>query len=122
MSDEPLLAWQWRLYRANHRDRANLAIHLVTQPLFIAGLAGLAIAPLLGIWWLLAVAPLAMIAAVALQGRGHRMEAEPPVPFRGPLDVIARLLAEQLITFPRYVLTGELARAWRGASTTRKAA
>jgi hypothetical protein len=36
-----------------------------------------------------------------------------PVPFRGPLDVLVRIFAEQFVTFPRFVLTGGLARAWR---------
>jgi hypothetical protein len=113
--NEPLLAWQWRLYRDGHRDRRNLAIHLATQPVFVAGTAALVAAPLVGALWLLITGPVAMAAAMALQGRGHAREATPPIPFRGPLDVVARIFAEQLITFPRFVLSGELARAWRAA-------
>jgi hypothetical protein len=113
MQDEGLLAWQWRLYRDNHRDRSNLAIHLATQPLFVAGLGAVLAAPFTMLW-LLAAGPAAMVTAVALQGRGHKREAVPPVAFRGPLDVVRRLFAEQLITFPRYVLSGNLRQAWRG--------
>jgi hypothetical protein len=53
--------------------------------------------------------------AMALQGRGHRRESTPPAPFSGLPDVIFRIFAEQLITFPRFVLSGEFARAWRQA-------
>lgn len=112
--DEGLLAWQWRLYRDNHRDRRNLTIHLATQPLFVAGLGALVAAPFT-ILWLLAAGPAAMGFAMAMQGRGHKKEAVAPVPFRGPLDVARRIFAEQLITFPRYVVSGELARAWRAS-------
>ena len=57
----------------------------------------------------------AMAVAMALQGKGHRLEQEPPARFRSPLDVIARIFAEQLVTFPRFVLSGGFARAWREA-------
>ena len=109
MADEGLLAWQWRLYKDNHRDPGNLTIHLITQPIFVAGLVGLVVSPLLA-WWLAVAGPVAMVGAIAAQGRGHAREEVPPVPFRGPLDVVRRIFAEQLITFPRYVLTGELRR------------
>ena len=117
--DESLLAWQWRLYQGNHTDRKNLTIHLLTQPLFVAGLVAAIAGPLIGAWWLLAAGPAAMVLAIALQGRGHKIEAVPPVPFRGPGDVVKRIFAEQLITFPRYVLSGGLATAWRGVQDRR---
>ena len=44
--------------------------------------------------------------SLALQGRGHKMEAVPPVPFESPANAMSRLLAENLITFPRFVLSG----------------
>ena len=114
MRNEPLLSWQWRLYRDGHRDRTNLAIHVATQPVFAAGAVALVAAPVASLW-LFVAGPVAMAVAMALQGRGHSREATPPVPFSGPLDVFARIFAEQLITFPRFVLSGELARAWRAA-------
>ena len=106
-----LLAWQWGLYAEGHRDRRNLIIHAATVPLFDAGTLIALAAPWLGPVALggLALLPLAM----ALQGRGHRGERVSPVPFAGPLDVLARIFAEQLITFPRFVLGGGFARAWR---------
>jgi hypothetical protein len=112
---EGLLAWQWKHYQANHRDRRNLLLHGLTAPLFQVGTLLLATLPLTSPW--LALPGLVgMVGAVALQGRGHRIETAQPVPFRGPLDVIARLFAEQWVTFPRFVLSGEFARAWRATS------
>ena len=114
MRNEPLLSWQWNHYPEAHRDRRNLAIHLATAPLFVAGLVGLVLSPFVA-WWLAAVGLGAMLVTVALQGRGHKMETSPPLPFDGPLDVVKRLFVEQTITFPRFVLSGGLARAWREA-------
>jgi len=113
MKDEGFLTWQRRLYDDGHRDRVNLAIHILTQPLFVAGLVATVAGPIVGAWWLLAAGPAAMLVAIALQGRGHRREGVAPVPFRGPLDVVRRLAAEQLITFPRYLLSGGWGQAWR---------
>ena len=109
---EGLLAWQWSLYRDGHRDHGNLVIHLLTVPIFWAGTLAVPLAAL-GPWWLAPAGLGAMVTAVASQGRGHRREKTEPVPFRGPLDVVARLFAEQWITFPRYLLSGALARRWR---------
>ena len=76
---------------------------------FGAGVLLSAATPWLGPWlspdWRLLPPPMAM------QGRGHRRER--PAPFAGALDMILRIFAEQLITFPRFVLSGEFARAWR---------
>ncbi len=108
-----LLRWQWAHYAGGHRDRANLALHALTVPLFQAGTLALLAAPALGAAALSGLA--AMAIAVAAQGRGHRAEANAPLPFRGPLDVVARLFVEQWITFPRFVATGGFARAGREA-------
>ncbi len=111
-----LLSWQRQTYDLNHRDRANLALHIATVPLFQAGSLALVLGPLAGAP-LAALAGLgAMIVAVAAQGRGHRREAEAPVPFADPGDFVSRLLVEQWVTFPRFVLSGDFLRAWRGAA------
>jgi Protein of unknown function (DUF962) len=120
-----LLAWQLRNYPAAHHDRINLVLHAVTVPLFWAGTVALVAALPLGLAELplaagvgLAVAGvLAMAAAVAVQGRGHARETGRPAPFRGPLDVVVRILCEQWITFPRFVATGGFSRAWARAET-----
>jgi len=110
-----LIAWQWALYPAGHTTRLNLLLHILTVPIFEMGtltlLGSLAIAP---VYALLGLAM--MVGAMAVQGQGHAREPQPPVRFRGPLDVIARILAEQWIAFPRFVITGGFARAWAGAS------
>ena len=108
-----LLSWQWSLYPGGHRDRRNLLVHALTVPVFQLGTLALLGAPLLSGW----LAPLgfaAMSGAMVAQGRTHRLERAPPVPFRGPGDVVARIFAEQWLTFPRFVASGGFARAWRG--------
>jgi hypothetical protein len=109
-----LLSWQRELYDEGHRDRTNLLIHLATWPLFVGGFASLVSSPVAG-WPLAAVGLAVMVVAMALQGRGHRRETTPPVPFAGAGDVLSRILAEQLVTFPRYLFGGGFARAWRAA-------
>lgn len=107
-----LLAWQWRLYAAGHRSRANLWIHVFTVPLFWFGTLALFV----GTWrtpWSALVGVVSMAGAMAAQGRGHAGERVAPVPFRGPLDVVARIFLEQWVTFPRYLISGELFRALR---------
>jgi len=48
----------------------------------------------------------AMLASVALQVRGHKLEQSQPRPFKSRFDFVRRVLAEQFFTFPRFVLTG----------------
>jgi Protein of unknown function (DUF962) len=107
-----LLNRQYSNYSRVHGNRVNLVLHLATVPLFMAGTVAVASAWL---WpWLLAIGPAAMMVAMGLQGRGHREEKAPPEPFAGLRDVVARIFAEQWITFPRFVASGGFARAWRG--------
>jgi hypothetical protein len=110
-----LLTWQWSRYPPTHRDRRNLLTHALTAPIFQAGTVALVVAPFVNGWFALA-GIVAMGSAMALQGRTHRLERMRPSPFRGPADVIARFLAEQWVTFPRYIASGEFARAWRESS------
>ncbi len=115
-----LLAWQWKGYPTYHGSRRNLVIHLVTQPIFVAGFFGVLTAPLAGSLVAIVLRVLGGVAAMAVamiaQGRGHALELSPPVPFSGPADAIGRILLEQLVTFPRFVLTGGLAKAWRASA------
>ena len=110
-----LLAWQWSIYRAGHRDRRNLLVHALTVPVFQVGTVALLMSPFLSAWLALFGVG-AMAGTMALQGRTHRLERTAPVPLRGPGDVVARILAEQWLTFPRYVASGGFAQAWRGSS------
>ena len=113
-----LLSWQWSVYSGGHRHRTNLLVHILTVPVFIAGSIAVVFSGWLGIW--LAPAGVAgMMAAIAIQGRTHRLESAAPAPFSGPLDVLARIFAEQWLTFPRFVLSGGFTRAWREADRPR---
>lgn len=111
---EGLLAWQWSLYTDNHRDRRNLLLHALSVPFFQVGTLLLVTAPLTSLAWGLSGLG-AMVAVMITQGRGHRLERSPPVPFNGPLDIPARIFVEQWVTFPRFVLSGGFARMWREA-------
>lgn len=106
-----LLAWQWDLYGPGHSKRSNLLIHILAVPVFQIGTLVLLSSVAFGILFGL-VGVLLMTGAMAAQGKGHAGEAQAPVPFRGPGDVLARIFAEQWITFPRYVLSGGFAKAW----------
>jgi uncharacterized membrane protein YGL010W len=101
-----IMAWQWSGYDRNHRDRGNLLLHFVAVPAFIAGTLSLLTA-LAHRWWLGAIVSLGlMVVSFAVQGAGHKREAEAPIPFDGPGDFLARVFVEQFITFPRFVLSG----------------
>jgi uncharacterized membrane protein YGL010W len=115
---DDLLAWQWANYPAGHTDRKNLAIHIATTPLFLGGTV-LAVVDLFIAPGYVLVGLAAMIVAVALQLRGHKLERNAPLPFAGPVDVVARLFVEQWVTFPRFVISGGFARAWRKGGAAR---
>jgi hypothetical protein len=115
---DDLLAWQWANYPGGHSDRRNLAIHLATAPLFLGGTV-LAVIDLFIAPGYVLVGFAAMIVAVALQLRGHKLERAAPLPFAGPADIVARLFVEQWVTFPRFVISGGFARAWRSAGAAR---
>jgi hypothetical protein len=108
-----LLEWQWRNYAEAHGNRKNLVLHAATVPLFWAGTVAVAAAAPVGWAWLAVAGVIAMIAAVAVQGRGHSLEAAGPAPFRGPIDVVVRIFTEQWVTFPRFVASGGFLRAWQ---------
>jgi len=110
---EGLLAHQWDGYATFHRSRANLLLHIVAVPAFLLGNVGVVIGLLEGAW--VAVLVLAAITALSLlvQRRGHRLEPTPPEPFTGPGNAIVRIVLEQWVTFPRFVLSGGWLRAMR---------
>ena len=111
--DSGLLAWQWEGYPRYHRSRANLLLHIVLVPLFLAGNLALVVG-LLRLDWIEALVGVGcMGVSIALQGRGHAGEPVPPEPFRGPGNAVARIFLEQWITFPRFVATGGWWRALR---------
>ena len=106
MNIRELLQWQWEGYAKYHQSRTNLLIHIVAVPLFLIGTIAFVASLFQLSLMLLAVAVGGMVVAVALQGRGHRLEALPPEPFSGPLNFVSRLVFEQWVTFPRFLISG----------------
>jgi hypothetical protein len=101
-----LLTWQWSDYTAKHRSRTNLLLHIVAVPLFQIGTVILAYALFKVSGAAAALAIVCMVAALVAQGRGHTLEPETPAPFDGAVDFVSRFVAEQWVTFPRFVLSG----------------
>lgn len=122
MRNEPLLPWQWRGYARNHQDPRNLLLHIVAVPIFMAGTLLVVSGVLRLSLPAVALGVVCAVLSMLLQGRGHRLEAERPEPFDGPADIAGRILAEQWITFPRYVLSGQWWRALRQNAGKRAAA
>jgi len=108
-----LPAWQWRNYPQNHQHPTNLALHLIAMPLFIIGFLLI----VSGVFSLslasFAVGVVGILAGLALQRHGHSLEAEASEPFSDRKDAVQRLVVEQFVTFPRFVLSGGWWRAWR---------
>jgi hypothetical protein len=106
MTFSELLEWQWSDYSDKHRNYNSLLIHIFAVPLFWIGALDF-IGALLFRGALFGIGGLIMMGiSVFLQGKGHEMEKAEPAPFKGPADFAQRILAEQFITFPRFVLTG----------------
>jgi phage terminase small subunit len=110
-----LLAWQWNDYSAKHRNRGNLLLHIVVVPVFQLGTLALIYGVVAGRLGVAVLGVAAMAVSIVAQGRGHRRERETPTPFSGTDDVVARLLVEQWVTFPRFVLSGQWYRNLRDA-------
>ena len=106
MSIQQFLRWQWSDYSAKHRSRANLLIHIVAVPLFQAGTLLLVYSALQRAAVVVGLSVACVVVSLAMQGRGHRLETEPPAAFGGAGDLIRRIVAEQWVTFPRFVLSG----------------
>lgn len=127
---QSILAWQWETYTRNHTTRNNLLIHIFAVPLVWAGtflwisafvnLASSASAKAAAdaTWQLVLAGIVCQGLGMALQGRGHKQEAEPPIPFTGPANAITRIVLEQFVTFPRFVLSGAYGKAWRESAGT----
>ena len=110
-----LLAWQWSDYAAKHRDRVNLLLHIVAVPLLQLGMLALIYGVTAGGVAVAVLGVVAILVSVVVQGRGHRREREVPTPFSGADDFVTRLLVEQWVTFPRFVLSGQWYRNLRRA-------
>jgi hypothetical protein len=113
MSPRELARWQWEGYPLYHGNRANLIIHILLVPAFLAGNIALAAGVAMRSWPAAVSGLAAMALSFAAQGFGHGREPNPSIPFAGPANAFARIFLEQWITFPRYVLTGGWLRALR---------
>lgn len=113
-----LIHRQWQHYADHHRHPANLALHMLAVPLFVISslvlLRGLLRLDFLS----LVLAALGLLAALVLQAQGHQYEVHPE---QGQPDTsLQHLLAEQFLTFPRFVLSGAWWRAWKARHRHRK--
>ena len=106
MIRQHLLEWQWSDYAAKHRNRTNLLVHIIAVPLFQIGTVILAYAAIRLSGAAAGLAVACMVASLVAQGRGHRLEREAPEPFAAAADFVSRFVAEQWVTFPRFVLSG----------------
>ncbi|EGI76757.1 Mpo1-like protein [Hylemonella gracilis] len=116
MTPAELLRWQWQDYSKYHASRLNLLIHIVAVPAFLAGNVLLILAVLTAQWPLGLGALVGSLLAFGVQGIGHGKEAQPSVPFSSLSNALGRILLEQWVTFPRYVLSGGWRQALRRAS------
>ena len=102
-------------YQHVPRSRINLAIHIFAVPIFVVTGPAAIVALARGRFASAGLLALGLLISFAAQGIGHRLERNPPEPFRGPLDAIRRILLEQYYTFPLFVFTGAWLKAWRAA-------
>jgi uncharacterized membrane protein YGL010W len=96
-------------YSERHRNQMNLLVHIAVVPLFVIGLVGGVVMLVIGqVAWFGAGVAL-VVYSLMMQKWGHAQEAIPPEPFDGPIDFLNRILTEQFVTFPTFVLSGR----WR---------
>jgi hypothetical protein len=103
-------------YARFHKDRTNLLIHIVAVPIFVLGVVYAAVAAVQGRWLAAGLSLLLPVISLAVQGKGHKREPNPPLPFDGPGDFVARIFTEQFVKFPLFVLSGEWFRALGSSS------
>jgi hypothetical protein len=101
-----LIQWQWEGYTEFHRSRLNLLMHIILVPGFICANLYLILSLIEGRYIGALLSQFGMALSIALQGVGHKRESQPSIPFTSALNAVSRLLVEQWINFPRFVLTG----------------
>lgn len=111
MNFAEILNQQWSDYAERHRNKLNLLIHIGTVPLvWIAGLqvVGGLILMLIGVGGFSTLLTAAFLVAVALfaQAYGNSLEAVKPRTHADAKAFALNAVAEQFVTFPRFVLTG----------------
>lgn len=107
MNFSELLESQWQDYAQRHRNHANLIIHIIAVPVLWLGTLNFLSALLLsGLLHALGGALLVGLSLFA-QGKGHEMEKIQPEPYRDMTNHMQRIIAEQFVTFPRFVISGQ---------------
>lgn len=107
------IGWQWKGYAKYHQNKGNLLVHVFAVPLiwfsvvmFVYGILKFSlVAVFLGF--------IAIFVSLILQNIGHKREQNPAVPFENKTDFLKRLLCEQFVTFPRFILTGGWSRNFK---------
>lgn len=94
-------------YAHFHKSRTNLLIHIVMVPIFILGVVYAVVAGVQGRWLAAGLSLLLPLVSIAIQGKGHKTEPNPPLPFDGPGDFVKRIFTEQFVMFPMFVLSGQ---------------
>ncbi|MFZ6801226.1 terminase [Undibacterium sp. Di24W] len=111
-----LIQWQWEGYTEFHRSKLNLLMHIILVPGFICANLYLIFSLINGRYLLALLSLASMGLSIALQGLGHKQEAQPSIPFIGAINAVSRLLIEQWINFPRFVISGGWWRALQHAA------
>lgn len=112
MTFAELIEAQWSDYADRHRNRTNLLIHIVAVPVFWLGALqalGGALLLLLGVpgaFGMLFWAVVFMGGALFAQAHGNSMEGRPPPRMGDSKEYVRRVVAEQFINFPRFVVSG----------------
>lgn len=86
-------------YASVHQHWANILLHILSVPFFMAGMLIGTLKLLSGDWGGVLASSVIVIMAFALQGVGHGLEENKPKPFSGLLDMIRRIFAEQFYRF-----------------------
>jgi hypothetical protein len=86
-------------YAGVHQHWGNILIHVLSVPFFMAGTLIGSLKLLSGDWLGVTASIIVAVMAFALQGIGHKLEENAPLPFKGPLDMIRRIFAEQFYRF-----------------------
>lgn len=112
MNFAEVLDKQWSDYSERHQNKVNLLIHIVTVPLvWIAAIQviGALLLMLTGVGGFTILVWAAILIAIALfaQSHGNSMEAVKPAPFGDWKGFAINAAAEQFVTFPRFVVTGQ---------------
>ena len=96
----------WTDYLRVHAERRNLLIHLIAVPLFVGSVVSLFLYLIRGDYVSAVILIVLAFGAMAMQGRGHALEPEPPRPFSSPVDFLRRWFTEQFYIFPVFLLSG----------------